>query len=265
MSQPLEMTSDFGRPPRLDLLDLSRYDRAGFGVGVVTKLARYYYPTADGRGGYGGEDWRVRDVDEVIDEVSALYERSAIRKLFFIDSGFNIPLDHAKKLCAGLVASGLPLRWNSYLRAGDCDEELTLLMRRSGCSLALVAAREPEGADRNGLEEHLDGLRTIAGLCRDSQLPFALNVAFGTPGETELTVNAKLDFLREVRPQFATLRVGTRVLPGMAVAEMAREEGLIRSDADLLEPKFYLEPEIRDWLPERVCQAAAEEPRWNPV
>ena len=264
VAQPLEMTSDFRRPPRLDLLDLRRYDRAGFGVGVVTKLAQYYYPTADGRGGYGGEDWRIRDVDEVVDEVSALHARSGIRKLFFIDSGFNIPLDHAKKLCGGLVAAGLPLRWNSYLRTGDCDEELTLLMRRSGCSLALVAGREPDGGDRAGLDDHLDGLRKIAGLCRDSELPFALNLAFGTPGESERTVNTKLDFLREVRPQFATLRVGSRVLPGTAVAESAREEGLISSDADLLEPTFYLEPGVRDWLPGRVCRAAGE-PRWNAV
>ena len=265
VAQPLEVTSDFRRPPRLDLLDLRRYDHAGFGVGVVTKLAQYYYPTADGRGGYGGEDWRIRDVEEVVDEVSALHARSGIRKLFFIDSGFNIPLDHAKELCGGLVASGLPLRWNSYLRTGECDEELTLLMRRSGCSLALVAAREPEGGGRAGLEDHLEGLRRIAGLCRDSELPFALNLAFGTPGESELTVNAKLDFLREVRPQFATLRVGTRVLPGTAVAEAAREEGLIGSDADLLEPTFYVESAVRNGLPDRVCRAAADEPRWNAV
>ena len=185
VTQPMEVTSDFRRPPRLDLLDLRRYDRAGFGVGVVTKLAQYYYPTVDGRGGYGGEDWRIRDVDEVVDEVSALHAQSGIRKLFFIDSGFNIPLDHAKSLCSGLVAADLPLRWNSYLRSagtGDCDEELTLLMKRSGCSLALVAGPEPEGGDRANLEDHLDGLREIAGLCRDSELQFAMNLAFGTPG-----------------------------------------------------------------------------------
>ena len=76
-------------------------------------------------------------------------------------------------------------------------------------------------------------------------------------------MNTKLDFLREVRPQFATLRVGARVLPGTAVAELALDEGLIRSDADLLEPTFYLEPGVRDWLPDRVCRAAADEPRWN--
>ena len=56
---PAALSSDFRRRPRLDL-DLRLYDRAGFGVGVVTKLAGYYYPTQEGRGGYGGEGSRVR-------------------------------------------------------------------------------------------------------------------------------------------------------------------------------------------------------------
>ena len=262
---PTALSSDFRQPPRLDLLDLRRYDKAGFGVGVVTKLAGYYYPTQNGRGAYGGEGSRVRPVEEIIEEVSRLNAENGIRKLFFIDSAFNVPMDHAKGLCARLIDSSLSLRWNTYLRPGDCDEELTSLMKSSGCSLALIAGREPDGQsdDLGSSLDSLGGLRELADLCRSAGLPFALTMAFGTPGETEHTVSAKLDFLKLSRPQFATLRLGTRVLPGSEVADLARGEGLIGLDADLLMPTFYIEPGVREWLADRVRQATAEEPRWN--
>ena len=259
---PTALSSDFRRPPRLDLLDLRRYDKAGFGVGVVTKLAGYYYPTQDGRGAYGGEGSRVRPVEEVIEEISKLNSETGIRKLFFIDSGFNVPLARAKELCTRLIESSLNLRWNSYLRPGDCDEELTTLMKSSGCSLALIAGREPD-RQSDDLGSRLDDLRELADHCRSADLPFALTMAFGTPGETEKTVSAKLEFLRLSKPQFATLRLGTRVLPGSDVADLARSEGLIGSDADLLTPTFYIEPSVHERLADRVRQAAAEEPRWN--
>ena len=138
-------------------------------------------------------------------------------------------------------------------------------MKSSGCSLALIAGREPDGQsdDLGSGPDRLRGLRELADHCRSAGLPFALTMAFGTPGETEQTVSAKLDFLKLSRPQFATLRLGTRVLPGTEVADLARGEGLIGSDADLLMPTFYIEPSVRDWLADRVRRATAEEPRWN--
>ena len=58
-------TSDFHRAPRLDLLDMRKYNSSGFGVGVVTKLAQAYYPTSGD--GFDGSDWRIRDPDEVLE------------------------------------------------------------------------------------------------------------------------------------------------------------------------------------------------------
>jgi hypothetical protein len=248
--------SAFSRPPRLDLLDLARYDRSGFGIGVVTKLAQAYSP-AEG----GAEGWRIRPVGEVLHEVEGLRGRFGIRKLFFIDSGFNIPLDYAKSICHALINAGLRIRWNSYLRPGDCDAELIALMKRSGCSLALMTGMG-EGEE---LSERLDRLRRLTSLCHAQGLPFALSLSFGEPGETEPTVVQKLEFLKEASPAFATLRVGTRVLPGAALAGAALDDGLIASNADLLRPTFYIASAVRGWLANRLRLEAADHPRWNLV
>ena len=256
-------TESFQTPPRLDLLDLRRYDKAGFGIGVVNKLAPYYYPTTDGKGQTTGENWRWRPAAAVVEEVHRLQRDYGIRKVFFIDSGFNLPLHRAKELCQALLQAGLRIRWNSYLQPGECDAELVALMRRAGCSLALLQGTAGHAAEPAALGEHLDQLSRMTSLCHRGGLPFTLSMSFGTPGETRLTVEQKLAFLRQATPAFATLRVATRILPQTALARQAIEEGVIRQEADLLRPTFYLVAGMRAWLVDHLRAAVATQPRWH--
>lgn len=260
---PEQFTTDFHVSPRLDLLDIRRYDKAGFGIGVVNKLAQYYYATADGKGQTQGEDWRIRPVEEIIEELRRLQRDFGIRKVFFIDSGFNVPLQRAKDLCQALIDADLGIRWNSYMRPGAGDAELIELMQRSGCSLALLAGVDGANAEHVDLGERLDKVRQFTTLCSQGDLPFTLALNFGNPGETRATVDQKIAFLHQTAPAFATLRVGMRVLPHTHLAKTALEEGLITAEADLLQPTFYLATGVRDWLVEHLRTAAATQPRWR--
>ena len=252
-------TSNFHRSPRLDLLDMRAYNGSGFGVGVVTKLAQSYYPTPGAN--YSGDDWRIRDPQEVVDEIRALDDDFGINKVFFIDSGFNIPAEHAKATCRAIIDAGARVRWNSYVRPSeDADAELMSLMKQSGCSLALMAEG---GRGGEGLDDRLAALERMADLCRGAGLPFTMNVTFGEPGETKASVERKLDFLKRVKSVFSVLRVGTRILPNTAVAQTALAEGQIASESELMRPTFYIEPQVRDWLADHLREAATDYPRWN--
>ena len=252
-------TSSFHRAPRLDLLDMRAYNGSGFGVGVVTKLAQAYYPTPGAD--FNGGDWRIREPGEVVDEIRALDDKFGINKVFFIDSGFNIPAEHAKATCRAIIDAGLRVRWNSYVRpSDDADAELMGLMKASGCSLALMAEG---GRGGEGLGDRLAGLDRMAELCREANLPFTMNMTFGEPGDTESSVEQKLDFLKRVDAAFSALRVGTRVLPNTGAAQTALREGLIESESELMRPTFYTDASVRDWIADRLREEAAEYPRWN--
>lgn len=252
-------TSNFHKAPRLDLLDMRAYNGSGFGVGVVTKLAQAYYPTPGAD--YSGGDWRIREPQEVVDEIRALGDNFGINKVFFIDSGFNIPAEHAKATCRAIIDAGLRVRWNSYVRpSDDADAELMGLMKESGCSLALMAEG---GRGGEGLGYRLAGLERMAELSRDAGMPFTMNVVFGEPGETKASVEQKLEFLRRVEAAFAVLRVGSRILPNTAAAQTALREGLIESESELMRPTFYIDAGVQDWLADRLREEAAEYPRWN--
>ena len=64
-----------------------------------------------------------------------------MRKVFFIDSGFNVPLAHAKSLCQGLLDADMGIQWNSYLAPvpDSFDLEAARLMKESGCGLVVMA------------------------------------------------------------------------------------------------------------------------------
>ena len=252
-------TSSFHRAPRLDLLDMGAYNGSGFGVGVVTKLAQAYYPTPGAD--FSGGDWRIREPSEVVDEIRSLDNNFGINKVFFIDSGFNIPAEHAKATCRAIIDAGLRVRWNSYVRpSDDADAELMGLMKESGCSLALMAEG---GRGGEGLDDRLAGLERMSGLCREVDLPFTMNMTFGEPGDSESSVEQKLDFLKRVDAAFSVLRVGTRVLPNTGAAQTALREGLIESESELMRPTFYTDASVRDWIADRLREEAAEYPRWN--
>jgi hypothetical protein len=161
------------------------------GIGVVNKLAQYYYATADAKGQSRSVDWRMRPAVAVVEEVRRLRHGHGIQKVFFIDSGFNTPLHHAKALCQALIEADLDIRWHSYLRPGECDAELIELMQRSGCALALLAGTEGYSAESADLGMHLERVGRLTTLCSQEGLPFTLAIGFGTPGETRTTVERR--------------------------------------------------------------------------
>ena len=83
-------TSEFAKPPRLEDLDMERYNKAGFGIGILTKLGGFYYPANASETQINESGWRViRPIDEVVAEVKSMKERFGMKKVFFVDNGFN--------------------------------------------------------------------------------------------------------------------------------------------------------------------------------
>ena len=258
--------SSFSKPPNLEGLDMARYNQAGFGIGILTKLGGFYYPTLKSPGEAEATAWRViRPIKEVVAEVKQMKERYGVRKVFFIDNAFNTPLEHAKALCRALLDADLKVHWNTCLAPYGCDSNLVALMGRAGCALVVMGGLRGDPQDGTSLIDQLEPLRETCRRCEGGGLHYTISTTFGEPGDTRQTVDEKLSFLRSVRPAIANLRVGISVLPGSAVAQRALDEGLIRSEDDLIRPTFYLAPAVKDWIVDYLKGQAGQNPRWNLV
>jgi radical SAM superfamily enzyme YgiQ (UPF0313 family) len=82
----------------------------------------------------------------------------------------------------------------------------------------------------------------------------------GGPGETRGTVEASLEFAESLNLTALKITVGLRVYPSTALAATAVSEGVLAPDQELLWPTFYLAPNLRDWLPERIAAYRASHP-----
>ncbi len=257
-------TSEFAKPPRLEDLDMDRYNKAGFGIGILTKLGGFYYPTNASEAQINESGWRViRPIDEVVAEVTSMKQRFNMKKVFFVDNGFNLPLDHAKSLCSAIIESDVNIRWNTCLAPFDCDIELISLMKDAGCGLVMMVNRSGNPGDMGSMVEENEALAQVCRMCDDGGLHYNLGKQFGEPGETRESVENKLNFLRSVNPALASLRVGVSVMPGTEVAIMAQKEGLIKDESELVKPTFYIADEVKDWIVDYLKEQTDKEPRWN--
>lgn len=256
--------SAFTCAPRLDELDMHKYAQAGFGIGILTKLGGFYYPTSASDVQVDQDAWRViRPIDEVVQEVRDMEQRYGLRKVFFIDNGFNVPLAHAKALCRAFIAADIKTHWNTCLAPFGCDVELLGLMKQAGCALVLMGGMRGDPHAGAGLGERVKPMLDTCRLCEEQDLHYTLSVTFGEPGETRETVDEKLNFLRSIKPAMANLRIGVSVLPGTHVAKMALAEGLIANESELIKPTFYLAASVRDWIVGYLQDEKAKHPRWN--
>ncbi|HLF03861.1 MAG TPA: cobalamin-dependent protein [Dehalococcoidia bacterium] len=256
--------SSFVKPPRLEDLDLPRYAQAGFGLGVLTKLGSFNYPSSGSTEQKEASAWRViRPIPQVVQEVKDLYQRLGLRKVFFIDNGFNIPLAHAKDLCRALMDADLDLHWNTPLAPYGCDDELIGLMKQAGCALTLMGNVRGDPHDGSSLDDRLEPVAETCRLCEAGDLHYTITMTFGEPGDTRQTVEKKLAFLRGLNPAMANLRIGVSILPGTDVAARAVEEGLVQDQSELIRPTFYLAPTVREWLVDHLKAEVAGHPRWN--
>jgi radical SAM superfamily enzyme YgiQ (UPF0313 family) len=107
---------DLDALPRVDraCFDAQRYHREGGCLNLQTKRGCAFacsfcsYPLIE------GDRSRLRDPLAVVDELEAESARFGVRHWFITDSVFNVPMSHAKAICAEIVRRGLRLEWSAY-------------------------------------------------------------------------------------------------------------------------------------------------------
>jgi len=256
--------SEFAKPPRLEDLDMARYNKAGFGIGILTQLSSFSYPANATQVQINESAWRViRPIDEVVAEVKDMEQRFGMKKVFFIANGFNLPLDHAKSLCRELISSDVSVRWNTNLAPFDCDSELIGLMKEAGCGLVMMGNRSGNPYDQDNMSEVTNQITEVCRLCDEGDLNYNIGKIFGEPGETRETVEHKLNFLHSINPSMANLRVGVSLMPGTEAAAIAKKEGLFNDESELVKPTFYIAEGVRDWIVDHLKEQVEKNPRWN--
>ncbi len=253
------------RPPRRELFDNQRYATEGGLANVVVKQGcafRCLYcdgPYAMGRG------WRMKSPEKVADEVESLEKDIGVNVAYFSDAIFNCPVEHAKEVCRAIIRRKLNMHWASSFHPAFADRGLVELMREAGCSVISLGC--DSGSEkmlkvlRKGFrKEHL---RAAMDLLEEMEINYILSLLIGGPGENRQTVEETVDFLKDRHPFMLDFCVGIRLMPGTALRDIAVNEGVIRADDPLMEPKFYISADVKDWVADYLTGVCSEHPNWT--
>ena len=251
--------------PQRDMVDLPTYFRRGGQVGIETKrgCGRRCTYCADRLA--KGPRPRFRSPAEIASEMEWLLARG-IDVFHLCDSEFNVPAEHARRVCAELIARGLGrrVRWYAYLAVLPFDAPLARQMRLAGCvginftgdaaSAAMLASY--------GQPHRADDLAQAVRHCRDNDIAVMVDLLLGGPGETIQTATETITQMKRIGPDCIGAGLGVRLYPGTPVVAKFSSAGPLETlpglrrrysgPIDLVQPTFYISPELGEHPARRV-------------
>jgi radical SAM superfamily enzyme YgiQ (UPF0313 family) len=163
---------------------------------------------------YLGERYRLRPVDEVIEEIR--YTKS--RQIFFADSTFAGKRSRTMELMERLVP--LKIRWSTLWNTNRVlDREFMLLAKRSGLlhlNMGVESIKQETLDGMNKRTTKADQLGEVVRTLRDLDISFSFNLIFGWDTDHTEDFSSTLDFLIRNKVHVAFFNVftphkGTRI------------------------------------------------------
>jgi radical SAM superfamily enzyme YgiQ (UPF0313 family) len=211
-----------------------------------------------------GKSLRARSPDQVVKWLAELRE-TGCRNYNFVDNTFNLPPTYAKDLCRQVIQAKLDLHLWCIIYPKWIDRELVELMRQAGCRQ--ISFGFESGSDRmlRSLNKQFNRqeVSAVSKMFAEAGIERMGFLLLGGHGETKDTVEESLSFADSLNLEALKITVGLRIYPQTPLARTALSEGIIRADEDLLLPRFYVTPELKDWLPERVADYKTSRPSVN--
>jgi radical SAM superfamily enzyme YgiQ (UPF0313 family) len=187
------------------------------------------------------------------------------RSFYFVDNTFNLPPSYANELCSRIISAGLEISWRCILFPGAIDPKLIEMMARAGCRETSIGFESGSHGMLQQMRKQFapEEVRRASEMLRGVHIRRMGFLLLGGPGETQESVEESLAFAESLQLDALKLTVGVRIYPDTEVARLAKEEGLISSDQDLLTPQFYIVREIEEWIYETVARHMSLHPNWT--
>jgi radical SAM superfamily enzyme YgiQ (UPF0313 family) len=210
-----------------------------------------------------GAQIRKRSPDSVVREL-VRWHAAGFKRIFFVDNTFNLPQTYAKELCDRLAREQLDLTWRCILYPGQVDEPLVAAMARAGCEGASLGFESGSQRVLDGMNKRFDTseIEQISQLLGDAGIGRMGFLLLGGPDETRETVMESLEFVDALGLELVKVTIGIRIYPYTRLADIARQEGVIAPDDDLLHPRFYLKPDLETWIRKTVADWMEKRKNW---
>ncbi|MCZ6879374.1 MAG: radical SAM protein [Acidobacteria bacterium] len=202
-----------------------------------------YYPISTTRGcpfpctycntpGLSGKKLRHRSVEHVIQELSFLKNRYAVRRFSIIDDEFTLARKYTTRFCQALIESDLELKWDipAGVRLDSLDPELMKIMEAAGCEAMAVGIESGNERIQRLINKRVT-VETIrekaAQVAGCTQIRMAGYFMIGFLDETEAEIMDTIRLAAELPLQRANFNLVIPI-PGTAIFQELLQEGLLK-------------------------------------
>lgn len=238
-----------------DFIDFHAYRKGWWQAGVITRTGCPEHCAYCDTFHTFGSKFILREPADVAVDLLTLKRSGKVRSVFLVDAGFNRPLDHAKEILCEILRRGAQLQLHAVFDPGVCDDEFLVLFRRAGGTSLVIFAESLSDIVLRNLRKPFgvaEVFRDTAAM-RRAGVDFIFMPSLGNPGETPETVQETLRRSPRLGAAFVGFSIGLRIQPRTLLRERAVAEGLISSDDDCYEARFYISPATpKEWLEQQV-------------
>lgn len=194
-----------------------------------------------------GNTVRTLSPDKIVDSLEKLYREKKINYVFFTDSVFNICQDYNKELCSKIIERGIKISWGAYFSPSSLSAENLKLYKDSG--LTHIEFGTESFSDKQlrnyGKEFTWKDILEKSAMCDDLGIFYAHFMILAGYGETQETINETLEHSKQLAGRTVIFPYfGMRIYPGTKLFEIAKSEGVVKSESELLKPVFYISRQI---------------------
>jgi radical SAM superfamily enzyme YgiQ (UPF0313 family) len=186
-----------------------------------------------------------------------LYFGKQINYVFFTDSVFNISNPFNIELAEKMIKKGLKIKWGAYFSPYDLTKEMLQLYSTAGLTHIEFGTESLSDSTLKKYGKHftVQDVVNVSKFCNEIGIYFSHFLILGGYGETEQTIDEGFENSKRFNDTVFFPYIGMRIYPGTELEKLAREDGTITAEDDLLEPTFYLAKGIDySTLKERAIQ-----------
>lgn len=190
---------------------------------------------------------RTLSSERIVNVLKELYHRHKINYVFFTDSVFNMKRSYNYELCQRIIDSGIKISWGAYFSPNKYLTERDLeLYKKSGLTHIEFGTESFSDTQLKNYGKEFCWAEVLekSKICDSLGIFYSHFMILAGYGETEQSLQESYEHSRLLDNTVIFPYIGMRIYPGTKLAEYAMAEGIIKSEADMLKPCFYISKSV---------------------
>lgn len=185
---------------------------------------------------YKNNDYRTRDVKDVVDEMEYLVKCKGFKSVYFDDDTFNIGRERVIKLCREIKRRNLDsIPWAVMARADLMDKELLTILKSAGLWAVKYGVESVSEDLLKNYSKNLNFKKSVQMIKETKKLGIKchLTFAFGVDGETQESIKRTINYSLKLDPDSVQYSILTPFPGTKLYADLDMQERIITRDWSL--------------------------------